>query len=213
MCQLTPTATSLTLTFSSAPFPVTLAANSPLAFQLDIHLNTVIQPDLSVNLGATNGVTISQLPHTSVGGAHLRPRQFDRDDPKRHRCGVRDSTCASSDYFTLQTGDGRTFTIDVNSSTTYNYPSTVCSTDNFACLATGQIVNVALSLQTDGTLLASQVNYVQPAGQMVVVGNIVGLSFPVSYPAGNAVMDLIPQQGPPRRPQPADFLPSGNWSP
>ena len=91
-----------------------MAANSPLAFKLDIHLDTIIQPDLSVNLGATNGVTISQLP-TPPRGAHLGPRQFDRDDPKRQ-------LKRQPQTFTLQTGDGRTFTIDVNSSTTYNYP-------------------------------------------------------------------------------------------
>src|SRR5208282_2680170 len=68
VCQLTPSTTgSLTLPFTTAPFPVTLAANSPLAFKVDIHLNTVIQSDLSVDLGATNGVTISQLPTPPSG--------------------------------------------------------------------------------------------------------------------------------------------------
>ena len=89
-------------------------------------------------------------------------------------------------------GDGRTFTIDVDSSTTYDYPSSVCSTDNFSCLATQQVVKVEVSLQTDGTLLASEVNYVQPAGQMTVEGNIIRLS----TSGGNTLMDLILQQGP-----------------
>jgi hypothetical protein len=202
VCQLTPNPSNLNLTFNTAPFPVTLAADSPLALQLDIHLNTVIQPDLSVNLGATNGVAVSQLP-TPPAGAPISTLGNLTGTIQTYTdlSGICDVLGCSRQYnITLQTGDGRTFGIDVNSSTTYNYPSSVCTADNFSCLAIGQIVNVALSLQTDGTLLASQVNYVQPPGQTVVVGNIVGLTFPVSYPAGTALMQLMPQQGPPPPP-------------
>lgn len=59
VCQVTPQLDgSATVTFSSTPFPVTISRNTPLGFLLDFHLNTVIQPDLSVNLGVTNGVTV-----------------------------------------------------------------------------------------------------------------------------------------------------------
>jgi hypothetical protein len=207
VCQLTPNPSNLSLTFSTAPFPVTVASNSPLALQLDIHLNTVIQPDLSVNLGATNGVTISQLPPPPSGSTVTALGNLTGTIQTVNGMECETVTCASSDWLTLQTSDGRSFTIDVNSSTTYSYPSSVCPTSNFTCLATGQIVNVALSLQTDGTLLASQVNYVQPAGQTVVVGSIVSLTFPPTYPSGTAVMQLIPQQGPPP-PSTASGLPA-----
>jgi hypothetical protein len=92
----------------------------------------------------------------------------------------------------------------LDSNTTYSYPSTVCSADNVSCLAVGQIVNVDLSLQDAtsgailiGGLLASNISYVQPAGQTVVEGNIISVTFPATYPSGNAVMQLMPQQGPP----------------
>jgi hypothetical protein len=183
VCQLTPTTTPLTLAFSTAPFPVTLTANSPLAFKLDIHLETVIQSDLTVSLAATNGVTISQLPTPPSGTPipHLG-----------HLTGTIQSvnTSTTPNGFTLQTRDGRTLTVDVNSSTSYNYPSSVCSADNSSCLATQQIVKVEVSLQTDGTLLASEVDYVQLAGQTTVEGNIIRLS----TSGGNTLMDLILQQ-------------------
>jgi hypothetical protein len=99
------------------------------------------------------------------------------------------NTSTNPKGFTLQALDGRTLTIDVNSSTTYSYPSSVCSADNFSCLATQQVVRVEVSLQTDGTLLASEVNYVQPTAQTTVEGNIIRLS----TSGGNTVMDLIPQ--------------------
>ena len=134
-----------------------------------------------MNLGVTNGVTISQLP-TPPSGAPV-PRLG-------HLTGTIQSLIASG--FTLQTRDGRTFTIDVNSSTTYNYPSSVCSADNSTCLATQQVVKVEVSLQAGGTLLASEVDYVQPAGQTIVEGNIIRLS----TSGGNTLMDLILQKGP-----------------
>jgi hypothetical protein len=60
-------------------------------------------------------------------------------------------------------------------------------------LATQQIVKVEVSLQTGGTLLASEVDYVQPPGQTVVEGNILRLS----TSNGNTIMDMILQGGPP----------------
>jgi len=67
VCQLTPMTSPLTLTFSSAPFPLTVTANQPVALQLDIHVNKIIQPDLSVNLATTNAVSVSQLQSFPAG--------------------------------------------------------------------------------------------------------------------------------------------------
>jgi hypothetical protein len=193
VCQLTPVPAPLTLAFpsagasSTAPFPIDLSLNSPVAFELDIHLDTVIQSDLTVNLGATNGVTISELP-TPPSGAPV--------SALGHMIGTIQavSPTASPNEFVLQTGDGWNFTIDVGSNTTYSdFPSSACSTGTFSCLAPQQIVRVELSLQTGGTLLASIAKYLQPAGQMVVEGNIIRLS----TSGGNTLMDLIVQQGPP----------------
>jgi len=174
----------LTLTFSTTPFPLTLSANSPLAFMLDIHLDTVIQQDLSVNLAATNGVTISQLPIPSGKHPHLG-----------HLVGTVQSLTPQTGTltgFTLQSIFGKTFTIDVNSSTTYNYPSALCSADDSTCVGAQQIVKVEVTEQSDGSLLASEVDYLQAAGQIVVEGNILRLS----SSGGNTLMDLILQAGP-----------------
>jgi hypothetical protein len=154
-----------------------------LAFKLDIHLDSVIQPDLTVNLGASNGVTISQVSSPSSGAPIPG-------------LGKLTGTVQNvgNNQFTLQTWDGRTFTIDVNTSTTYSgFPSSdTCSVsaEAFGCLATGQVVRVTVTLQSDGTLLASEVDYVQASTQQSVEGNIVGLS----TSNGNTIMDLVVQQ-------------------
>jgi hypothetical protein len=201
VCQLTPAATNLTVPFTSAPFPITLAPSTPLAFKLDIHLNTVIQPDLSVNLGVTNGVTVSQLPPPPSGTMLTALGNLTGSIQSVY-------PAANPNNFTLSTGDGRSFNIDVNSSTTYsNFPSsTTCASQAFACLATGQIVQAVVSLQTNTALLASSVTYVQPAGQMVVQGNIIRLS----ASGGNTLMDLVLQQGPPPPTTATALPPFGN---
>ena len=170
VCQLTPAIddNSGTVILNSAPFPVTVGANTPLGFLLDFHLNNVIQSDLSVNLGVTNGITIKSLPPAPPSG--FPPFGFVR--------GTVESVDANQNQFTLQTRDGRTFTIDVNSSTTYdNFPTSVCAMGAFSCLAAQQIVKVQVaSVAGIGTLLAGEVDYIQQASQQVVEGDIVGLS-------------------------------------
>ena len=162
-----------------------MAKNTPLGFLLDFHLNMVIQSDLSVNLGVANGVTIEQLPPAPPSG----PPRFG------FLFGTVQSVNSSQNQFTLQTRDGRTFTVDASSSTTYdNFPSSVCTTSDFSCLASGQIVKVQVaSVQAGGTLLAAEVSYVQAAAQQVVEGNIIGLS----TSNGSTVMTLLLHWCPP----------------
>ena len=207
VCRITPSATPLTLNFTSAPFPITLPSN-PLAFALDVHLDSVIQPaDLSLNLAAPNGVTLSQLPPPTSGSTISAIGNLMGTIQTVPAAGA----APSNDFITLQTGDGRTLAVSLDSNTTYSYPSALCSAENATCLAAGQIVNLALSLQDsasgtidNGGLLASQVTYVQPAGQTVVQGNIIELS----TSGGNTIMDLVLQQGPPT--PAANPLPPGN---
>lgn len=183
VCQLTPTVDNAApVTFSTAPFPVTVTANSPLGFLIDFHLNTVIQSDLSVDLGVANGVTVSELPpvpsHPQFG----------------FLTGTVQGVNTSQSQFTLQTAYGRTYTIASNSSTTYDsFPSSVCTTGSISCLAAGQIVQVQItSIEMGGTLVAGQVSYLQAAGQQTADGTIVGLN----TSNGTTIMKLILHNNP-----------------
>jgi len=180
VCQLTPSLDNpSTLTFSSTPFPVSVAQNTPLGFLLDFHLNQVIQSDLSVNLAVSNGVTVDELPSAPPFG----PPRFG------FVAGTVESVTSNPMQFTLETRDGRTFTIDANSSTTYaNFPTSVCAMSAFSCLASGQMVQVQVAnVQMDGTLLAAEVSYIQAGSQQVVDGNVIGLS----TANGSTVMTLL----------------------
>jgi len=184
VCELTPTIdNSATVSFSTSPFPVTLSATSPLGLLIDFHLNTVIQSDLSVNLGVTNGVTISELP-TAIP---TRP-QFGA------LRGAVVTVSASQNQFTAQTAWGRTYTIDTSSTTAFDgFPTSACSTPSIACLAAGQIVQVQISgIESGGILEAAQVTYLQAPGQQTATGTIVGLS----TSASGTIMKLILHDNP-----------------
>lgn len=165
VCQLTPTFddNSASLSFTTSPFPVTVSAFQPLGFVIDFHLNSVIQSDLSVNLAATNGVTLSQLPATAT------PPQFG------FTVGTVLGTTPSLSQFSLQTPWGQSFIVDTTSSTTFNnFPASACTTAGFGCLAQGQIVKVEISsIATNSSLTASEVDYVQAANTQTVQGTII----------------------------------------
>jgi hypothetical protein len=169
VCQLTPTIddSSAMVDITSAPFPVTVSANSLLGFLVDFHLNTIIQSDLSVNLGVANGITVGELPPMTTPGPRFGFLN-----------GTVESVDASQNQFTLQTPWGRTFTIETTSSTTFSdFPSSACSSAGFGCLAQNQMVQVQISgVQTGGILTASQVTYLQAANQQTVEGVVFSYS-------------------------------------
>jgi hypothetical protein len=187
VCQLTPAfdGTSATQTFTSSPFPVTVNQNSPLGFLIDFHLNTVIQSDLSVNLAAANGVTVSELPPAPM------PAQFG------FVTGTVTVAVPSTGEIELALPWGGSLFVDATSSTTFNnFPSSACTTPSIQCVAQGQIVQVQISSNiANGLPTVSQVNYVQQASTQTVEGTIVRIP-PLPLPAGETIIDLILHQNP-----------------
>jgi len=186
VCQLTPTFdnNSSTLTFTSSPFPVTVNQNSPLGFLIDFHLNTVIQSDLSVNLAAANGVTVSELPPAPT------PAQFG------FVTGTVTVAVPSNGEIELALPWGGLY-VDATSSTTFNnFPSSACTTPSIQCVQQGQIVQVQISSNVaNGLPTVSQVNYVQQASAQTVEGTIVRIP-PLPLPAGETIIQLILHQNP-----------------
>jgi Domain of unknown function (DUF4382)/Domain of unknown function (DUF5666) len=186
ICTLAPSFdnSSSSLTFTSSPLPVTTSTASPLSFLIDFHLNTVIQPDLSVNLAATNGVTISELPPATPQFGFL--------------VGTVTEVSPSTDQFTMSFPWGGNPIIATTTSTTFNnFPASACTTPGIGCLTQGQIVKVEISGLGGNylPLTVSQVTYVQQASTQTVEGTIVAIP-PLPLPAGETVVDLILHQNP-----------------
>jgi hypothetical protein len=191
VCQLAPSIdNSATVSFTSSPFPVTLGGSSgaPFGFLVDFHLNTVIQPDLSVNLGAANGISIQALQ----GGSQP---QFGSITGEVESVGT--SSNATGGQFTMVTSWGRTFTVNTTSSTTFSgFPSSACTTAGIGCVGSGQIVQVQVaSFAQHGVLTASQVTYVQAAGTQTVEGTIINIP-PLPVPAGEEIVQMLLHRNP-----------------
>ena len=145
---------------------VTLTASTPTALLLNVSLTDLLADSagtLSMNLGASGALSAAQI--TSAG----TPFESIEDV-----VGV--VSGPANNTFTLQTALGN-YSLAVNSSTQFvNFPTTVCTSVGFSCLASSEIVSVNMSLQTDNTLLATDVffedaNSSVPEIEGVVVGN------------------------------------------
>jgi hypothetical protein len=190
ICELTPSFdnNSSTLAFSSSPFPVMVNESGLAGFLIDFHLNTVIQPDLSLNLAVADGVAVSQLPATPAA-AQLGSIT-----------GTVGTVIASTGVFTVGAPWGGTFDIATTSSTAFNnFPSSACTTPGIGCLAQGQIVTVQISSMVatgySGVLTASAVDYVQAANAQTVEGTVIEI-LPLPVPAGELIVDVLLHSNP-----------------
>ncbi len=168
ICQFTPSSAG-TLTFSAAPFPLTITANSPVGLLLDINLANLINSDATLNLSASNGMTVTQL--MPVGGALA---------PIEDLVGAVANKDAGNNRFTLQRAQGN-LVIQVDSNTkftSFDQAAPACSANpqTFTCVANGQIVQLNAQLQNAGTLLATGIQFEDDANQEEAEGIVVGIS-------------------------------------
>jgi hypothetical protein len=189
ICTLTPDlGNSATVSFTSAPFPLTASSGTPLGLLIDFHLNTVIQSDLSVNLGVANGVTVSQLPSAAATAA----------PPFGFLTGTVGTVNTSQDQFTFATPAGQTLTVDIDNNT-FVAPALPCPSPGFiACLSPGDTVWVQVaSVESNGDLLAAKVILllIQSANQHLVDGTVIGynaggikLLLHGAFPSSSAVL-------------------------
>jgi len=159
VCEIVPTLNQMSVSFSAAPFPITLTANSPVVLDMDFNVNASVQGDLSV----TPTVTVNQLPTPpSMPVEHLR------------LIGM--VTGVMSPTFTLQSSyDGSMSTLTTDSNTKYHFgPS--CQMDNFSCIAMGQLLSVRVDVMSDGTLEATDVRLIRMPGLPTFLGTVLSVN-------------------------------------
>ncbi|MFZ0820462.1 MAG: DUF5666 domain-containing protein [Candidatus Acidiferrales bacterium] len=159
ICIFNPTLnqTTASVTSPTAPFPVTLSANSPLGFEMHFDVNASVQGNLTVSPQITLKQVIPPSPTSPIDQFHVIGR----------------ISAINSPTFTIQTGFGNlSAVITTNSSTTYDFGST-CVADNFSCLTDGQVVGIALNLIPGGTLIATHVRLFENPGLPSLQGIII----------------------------------------
>jgi len=158
-CEFSPKLNQAMITTQvpTAPFPITLTANSPVALDLDFNVDASIQ---SGDLSITPSISLKQVNVTD-----------ERETEDLHFVGRVMAIDPSNKTFTLQRGlSGQSQMIATDTKTEFNFENS-CAANNFSCLATGQVVKVEAQLPTSGTTpLAKEVELLALGHDLAVVG-------------------------------------------
>jgi hypothetical protein len=164
VCELSPTFSPVTATVSSAPFPITISQNSVVGIRLDFNVNSSVQSDLSIN----PAVTIKQVTQKQHSDEGQEIEKLDEVDGQ--------VTATASNQFTLMNlRSGQSFTISVDGSTVFqdfNRAGCTASPADISCVKMGQILNVDLSENGMGSMLAKRVEFESDANKQAIKGTI-----------------------------------------
>ena len=164
VCELTPSFNPTTAAISNSPFPITISANSVVGIRLDFNVASSVQNDLSIN----PTVTIKKLTQ----------RMQDEDDQEMDELDELDGqvTALGTNQFTLMNErSGQSFTVNVDGSTVFeDFDRSGCTASpaDFTCVQTGQVLDVKLSENGMGTMLATRVEFEEDANRQALKGTI-----------------------------------------
>jgi hypothetical protein len=161
VCTYIPALDSASVTLSSGIFPLTVDASSSTGLNLDLSIPDLLQSDLSISLASGNSANLSLLGR--VAAKDLAAPVADV---------FASITSISGNTVNVTTSFGDTLILTTASSTTYNYPSTTCSSASASCLATGQSIVADLSLLGDGSLTAESISFAGAPNTPAVKGLI-----------------------------------------
>ncbi len=171
ICEFQPVLTTSTVTLSPS---LTLTAGAPNTLELELSVNDSLQPDLSFNLDS--GLTVQQ-PSVTSDVAFLTLNTV-----------AGQVATVGTNQFTLTTMAGQSLTVTTNSSTLYEFPSTLCAGNNFACLASGQIISVDANIVGGGGIQATNIVFEDNSGLPMLEGTVVSLNTTAIPPAFGLVI-------------------------
>ena len=169
-------AVSNTISYSGAPFPLTVVANTPLGLLVDVNLSSIITNAVGIDFTAAGAVVVTQL-QAAAGTGELEEIE--------DLVGTVTAKDTANNQFTLQVLKGdqnQTLTIKVDNATEFDdFNDIGCATDNFACVAVGQIVEVDLRLMPGGVLMAKKVQVEDNDNEEELEGIITKINSPTQF--------------------------------
>jgi len=164
ICELKPQLNMSSAKLSGTPFPLTVGADVPIGLALDFDVNSSVQNNLSIT------PTLTATQATVAADGELEEEQ----DLKGQ------ITAVGSGQFTLQDDtSGRSFTINVTSNTEFKDFSEIgCTTNDFSCVKSGQIVQVDFALMGTGILQAKEVKLEENVNEQELEGTVVSINAP-----------------------------------
>lgn len=169
VCELTPSFNPSMATISSAPFPIAISEDSVVGIRLDFDVNSSVQ-------STGTGMDLSINPMVTV--KQLTQRMRDEDGQEMENVDEVDGqvTEVGTNQFKLMNGrSGQSFTIMVDTNTMFEDFDRAGCTDNpedFKCVATGQVLDVDLSENGMGMMLAKRVEFEEDANKHAIKGTI-----------------------------------------
>jgi hypothetical protein len=164
-CELTPTFNSNMVTISSVPFPITITQNSVVALKLDFDVNSSVQPGLSM---ITPAVTITSLIQRDESEGAKEVDEVDEVDGQ--------VTGVGSNQLTLMNErSGQSFNVSVDTNTVFqDFDRAGCTANpaDLSCVKVGQILDVDLSANGMGMMLAKRVEFEESANHEALKGII-----------------------------------------
>ena len=154
VCTFAPRLNNASVTISSGVFPITVTASSTTGLNLDLSISNLLQSDLSLTFANGQSVNLSLL--STLASLTSQQSQID--------AVLATVQSVNGQQVTIQTALGNSLNINLNSTTSYSYPSAVCSAASSSCLTAGQIVDLNLSLLGNGSLVAQSVTYADASG-------------------------------------------------
>ncbi|MGH9713381.1 MAG: DUF4382 domain-containing protein [Candidatus Acidiferrales bacterium] len=163
ICTITPVEINgNTFTFTTAPFPLNIAPNAEVGLELDVDMADLVRPDFSLDFSNGGSLSIAQLASVQ-GAAEIRRL--------RHVLGT--VKLVQTNFFSFTTPTGVLMGIDADSNTIFNFPG--CIANNFSCVKANQVLEVDISLEGNGTLLAKEVDLEADVSVEEISGLIVSL--------------------------------------
>lgn len=164
VCEISPSFNPSMATLSSMPFPVTVSDNSVVGIRLDFNLDASVQSDLSIN----PKVTITHLRQREDADDKEEMEQIDEIDGQVTGTGM-------NQFSLMNERSGQSFTISVDSNTIFeDFERSGCTANppDLNCVKTGQVLEVTLSENGMGSMLAKRVEFEEGANMAALKGTI-----------------------------------------
>jgi len=159
VCEIQPAGIG-NLTVSTAPFPITVSSGGNIGLSLDFNLASAITSTVGVDFTQPNVLTAASLPISNQPTG-----QF---EPIPDVVGVVQTVNATAQTFSLQSTRG-TFAVSASSNTVFdNFLS--CAAGNFTCLQNNMVVSADLTLNSNGTFTATEIEFEDTAPDDEITG-------------------------------------------
>ncbi len=157
------------VTYSGAPFPITLAANTPLGLLVDVDVLNSLPANMA---NMTPVFAMLNLPAKPGTG------EFEDMEDVVGKVSAKDT---ANNQFTLQVTSGvTTLIIKVDNNTIFDF-SDLGQPNTFASLAVGQVLEVDVKMMPDRSLLATKVKFEDNDVEEELEGTIVKLNGLTSF--------------------------------